>query len=183
MNKSYIQKITPFIDNMRVQAEEGGEPEPQKTIPFANGDILNSSTKIHFDTTKGDDLIAALESMDWTPYEEMGGIPILAEFGKAIILMAARIPKEDPTQYMYYIMAGSGEGMSGLMFISEDLYVEGTLVAEKGFHNLDANGDVTLNENEGTPGYIPKNALPVTIDMLIDTTPASWNGIIIGTQE
>ena len=181
MGKSYIEKITAFIDNMRIGQDEEGSHEA--LVPFKLGQVLKVGDKIHFNTSKVDELIAALESMDWTPYEEMGGIPILAEFGKAIILIASRIPKEDPTQYMYYIIAGSGEGMSGLMFISEDMYVEGTLVAEKGFHNLDANGDVTLNENEGTPGYIPNNALPVTIDMLIDTNPASWNGVIIGTQE
>jgi len=48
MSKSYIQKITPFIDNMRVSSNGGEEPTPTPMNAFYMGQVLQEGDIIVF---------------------------------------------------------------------------------------------------------------------------------------
>lgn len=72
MNKSYIQKITPFIDNMRVQSEEE-QPIITGLFKFKSGDKFidfhfNTSLTLNkddFNWVEGDGFISVIAALKW----------------------------------------------------------------------------------------------------------------------
>ena len=178
MEKSYIQKIIPFIDGMRIGSDE---EQGESLTKFEFGQVLKVGDKIHFDTSKKDAILSWLEGVDWTQYEEMGILPMIMNYdANTMILGVMRLPlDEHGVDYNYLMIVGTAESMAGIVYIGKDmLNPETGETLKAGFHNLDANGDVTLNEQEGQPGYVPDGKLPCEIKEMYEET--SWNGIIVG---
>lgn len=173
----------PTADDKSIQATINGEPvigpsgdDPTPAmVPFAIGDVLKVGDKIHFDTSKEAELIAWLENVDWTQYEEMGAIPMIANFDANTLILSAFKIDNDGNPF-YAIGVGSMEQINNLVYAGPEVPVEAPFTA--GFQNLDENGDVTLNETEGQTGYVPDNKLPCTIAEMYEVD--NWNGTIIG---
>ena len=176
----------PTVDDKPIELTAGGEvvvgpsgddPKPVNYKPFEMGQVLKVGDKIHFDTTKEAELLEHLESLDWSKYESMGAYPMLGAFAEyTMVLGAMRIPEDEHgVNFNYLLICGTAESMVGVIYIKDGM----PGVLESGWHGLDADGNITLNEVPETPGYIPDSALPVTIDTLYDEAEPHWNGSIV----
>ena len=121
---------------------------------FTVGDTLANGDKIHFDTTKGNELGTYLATLTYTQENPF-----------AFLLNANDLP---------FIAAVGQDGIYALS-IGETFVYSTQAVAEagiiEGFQNLDANGDFTIVA-EGT----------ATVSAIYDTNPATWNGVIFGVE-
>jgi len=153
MEKSYIQKIIPFIDNMRVQSE-GGEPTPGKEgTPFEVGQVYNYA---YYNTELSYTQInSILENLNYDIGDEDFKIAqiIIDNEEKPtdyFSLTACRLDKSmfDPeaTGYVYGFLADNDAGsvVDGFIYMSETLDVEGTIV-EQGWHTTTP-GQITLSD-------------------------------------
>lgn len=137
-------------------------------VAFEVNDILSNGDKIHFDTTKGSELATYLRSLSFEGQYNLIG------YGSG------------GSEGLLYVMNASEIGSSGLIlfvgalndFGVDVLYAENSgsfddkgdiLSWNAGFNNLDANGDYTLSLRAD-----------MNITSINDTTPPTWNGIIIG---
>ena len=179
MEKSYLQKIIPFIDNMRIGQEEGGdEPTPTPSlIPLVDGAEIDNNTL--FKLLRDEDvLLEVLKSLD---YQDMGEEP--GESGMAMLwtfdgypgLYAIYGPSEtfDPStgkQKTGYILGNDTEmDKGGLLFASEPVDFGTGEIIQKGFYNLDDNDCFEFHNGERT----------ITLGDQAD----KWNGIIVGQGE
>ena len=125
---------------------------------FQVGQVLGNGQKIHFDTSKASELLAFLQTLDYSSDTEQPLIDIGHEF-----IMASVDDGSMPNLYAII----DYQNNHTILYCS--MAIEGYCV--EGFNNLDANGDYTLVLGENQ-----------TIDGINDTTPPTWNGIILGTQ-
>ena len=185
MEKSYIQKIIPFIDNMRVGQDEGGDTPVVSLIPFQVGDVLDLGTKICFDTSKGAELEAFMKGIDFEHDIHMiEGMYYMLSGESTNDIIAYIIPMMDSDNNSILLL-GTAEGTTGVVYSTFDMVnpQDPSVSITKGWNNgIDETGYVILNDESGTPGYIPdaSQRLPITAKLLpVDEI----NGIIIGKGE
>ena len=146
--------------------------KPAELGAFEVGQTLAQGSKIHFDTTKGDELAEYLRELEY-PTGDMPAVQLFVANGDNRSLVLNAMHRVDGSQeaYMLFII-GLGYG-SAVLYIDRDFYDESTNIQYRaGFQNLDDDGNYILSAVN----------LPfiVTIDQVNDTTPPTWNGIIIG---
>lgn len=150
-----------------------GEPEPEKTVPFVNGDILNSSTKIHFDTTKEDEFASYLASLNYP--EQLPFVPFFRarKDSSSPMFMGISVKHPDSDIYTYSVGLFGGD-YNVLVFVSDDFYDEATGTSyHKGFQNLDENGDLTLS------GLDDNYVVELMTNPKLNINPEDWNNIFI----
>ena len=155
---------------------DGPTPPTPTTTPFYVGQVMEAGDIIHIDTSKTDELLAHLESIDWEgssdPYIQQGLYPMICGFeddGFALIAM-------NYSPYMpglYALICGSMSGDQAIIWNSIAMGEE----YPAGWHGLDENGNLILNTIEGLYGYC--QTLPFTADTIYDIATPSWNGNII----
>ena len=135
-------------------------------IPIAVGQTFSNGDKIHFDTSKVSDFGTFVENA--TIDEDMG-----------VHLMVLGTYNDASTPFMYIVaeggtrlvLAGSAEGDNVLNNVVYSTQAIPDTEIVQGFNNLDENDDfVLLSAN---------TSLPITITNVYDTTPPTWNGVII----
>ena len=130
---------------------------------FAVGDILKKGDKIHFDTAKESKLKTYLAGLTYTDGASMlfgteeislsaTDMSVIAGISDCYVLAFGN----SQTHEMIVVYANKSGSFSGITW-------------DAGFNNLDNNGDVTLSLTSDTP-----------IGAINDTTPPTWNGVIIG---
>ena len=141
--------------------------EPQMTA-FTVGQTLSVGDKIHFDTTKGDELATYLSGLTY----DSGQYSLLLIGSATEYLMAINLNDVGGSGYILSIYNYLASAEMDIIYATETGSVEGVGSWTAGFNNLDENGDYTIAlQNEGI------------ISEINDTTPPTWNGIIIGTME
>ena len=167
MSRSYVENLVSFISNMRIGQDEGGEPIVS-LIPFQVGDILSNGDKIHFDTSKVNDFASYLNTVGANDYL------ILLDYGDHSL---------DHALPLFFVVDLSEMGATGKMVLSyneQPIFstyegeVEGIHLVY-GFQNLDENDDFELQD---LGEYNEKPIFEIN-----DTTPPTWNGVIIGKGE
>lgn len=135
--------------------------EPQMTA-FAVGQTLSQEGKIHFDITKGDELATYLSTLDYTQNPIM-----LLDLGNNNGIAAIDMSLFEGSGFALAIQDGTH-----LNFIYSTA-AQTTPIGDvtQGFQNLDENGDYTIYEDN------------LAVASINDTTPPTWNGVIIGTLE
>jgi len=127
------------------------------------GQTLSNGDKIHFDTSKESQLLTFLQNVDWTQYEE--GLLMAGSSEESPLIYGFT----DNGVYGVFVLSDTGAlGDFDVIYMSEDM----PDLATAGWHNLDANGDYTINISSSSER---------TINTITDTNPPSWNGIIVGT--
>lgn len=131
---------------------------------FTVGQTLNAGDKIHFDTAKEDEFEAYLASLD---YSQDSNQLLMSNENNNFYIQSTQI-----SQGVYGVMLiDMGGGTQNFSIIYCNSTVQG-IVTTPGFqygnNALDSNGDYTLMWD-------------YTISVINDTTPPTWNGVIIGT--
>lgn len=134
--------------------------KPGEIEAFEVGDVFTEGTKIHFDTTKETELLAALHNLTWMSEDDISVALMIGVEGNQDAMIAYLI-----SGVTYLVGLAPDNGKPTIVYASEAGEWEGlTFVA--GFQNLDENGDI-----------IYENERPITS---IDDPNNEWNGIIIG---
>lgn len=150
-----------------------GEPGPTPSLtPFELGQTLSNGDKIHFDTSKGDELADYMNSVEYDQTYHMFELMRIVDpnTSDAMPLVFA-----DATQY----------GAQGKILIWDTDVIFATEAGSinfgieisytQGFQNLDENGDYVLP--------LPQEMFPNGQGEIVsigDTNPPTWNGIIAG---
>lgn len=161
--KSYIQKITPFVDRMRYDyCDEGDTPGPSLT-PINVGDTIEAGSRIYFDTTKEAELLAWLQAN--VGPESKGSITLFSNHNENFQLQGMYEKSVDA----YFIMVldlGSSHQVGGYLYTSKA--IEGWY-ENPGF----VYGEHALN-SDGS--YTPLTQYEITE---VSDVPG-WNGILVG---
>lgn len=152
--------------------------------PFAVNDVLANGDRIQFDTTKGSELTTFLRSLDYTENNaliEQGILPLMkgeATGGGGVWIlgiMPTQTENNDALLFMFNLEGVFNVIYSTFAMSNPENPSEGVV---EGWNNgIGATGYITLNETEDTTGYVPDNALPITITAI--NYPTSWNGVIV----
>ena len=132
---------------------------PVVTTPFAVNDELLEGDKIHFDTSKGSELATYLAGLTYN-----NDFVVLLGGTDNVSIQAFDMNAVAGTGG-YLLMAQLGTSGTPILFATE-AGVQDELSWSAGFQNLDENGDIALATN-------------TTIEVVNDTTPPTWNGVII----
>ena len=146
---------------------------------FTEGMTIKAGDKIHFDITKEAYLLEHLRNIDW----DLAIItylfyPMVADLSNypsefKLPLFAMKAPDSDDK---FFVFAGNTD-MSSIVYSSFAAPEENI---KAGFQNLDADNCITIHtNNDGRPGYIEANLLPITVSIVADTAKPHWNGNII----
>ena len=188
MEKSYIQKIIPFIDNMRVQAEEGGEPVVS-LIPLVDNTEYNI-TDIVFDTTKTPNIKDfTLEESEQGKFAELCGFNIQdgsRHTGTGLFIIdysGLTPPGSDPLPENSFAI-GTSEGFYP-MYISNREILDAFFIEALGYDNavVGWNGASFIEANnkfDNNP--FSENAIVTTI-IPEDANEPVYNGKLVGTKE
>ena len=136
--------------------------------PFASNDIIASGDKIHCDTSKASEFATYLSGLTYQDTTAM-----LMDYGSSGGNAILSANKDESTGDIVVLILSTNSGIGAEVLFataSGSIEAEGTSLSwNAGFNNLDANGDYTL-------------ALPasITVYSVYDTTPSTWNGVIIG---
>lgn len=163
MSKSYIQKITPFIDNMRVGQDDGEEPAPAMTA-LKVGDIIVNGIKYHFNTSKENELLSYLQSLTYEGEEGKEKVCVIATYTTSEQYMIAM------NQGTTYIL-GIADGGANFVYANESIPELG--ITTPGFQNLDENDNYVIT-------------WPVGVEREITSLIPSFsqiNGVVIGVVE
>ena len=133
---------------------------PVVLTPFAVNDVLSSGDKIHFDTSKASELLTVLQGLT---YDEYGASNLMLMSDNAYPVLSVF-----NMNGVYLLIAGDKEfDKGGFIYASASGEIE-SIEFNAGFsNNIDSNGDYTWSSNESV------------ISSINDTTPPTWNGIII----
>ena len=157
-------------DTMVVKADlsiEGtATAEAPSLVPFAVGDTLSNGDKIHFDTSKASEFATYL-----------GG---LTDKNDVLLSLDSGDQSVDHALPLLSVMDLAGMGATGKIVLSyneQPIFSTyggevGGMPLVYGFQNLDENNDLEL---EDLGEYNGKSILQIN-----DTTPPTWNGVIIG---
>ena len=137
-------------------------------VKFKSGQVLVDGDKIHFDTTKGDELATYLAGLT---YDGDDQAYLIFDDAEESPLLALDLAGFESSGYILAIL--STESAMGLdILYATEAGTFGTVPYKQGFNNLDVNGDYTIDFGRD-----------VTIATVNDTDPETWNGVIIGLQE
>ena len=162
-----------------------GDEEIQVPIALENNQELKTGDKIHFDTSKIDELEAMCAAIPWQWHTKTTHplVEYITSYDHEFITVInandtaiASTPNEG-----YYILVYDKPYGGADIFNYTPIYSSvarscnhGELTA--GFQNLDANGDYTLNFNNSEMGY---SVSPQTIGNIESDVTDMWNGPII----
>lgn len=130
-------------------------------VAFAVGDTLSNGDKIHFDTTKGSELGTYLQSLTY----EQGVMAFLLQATSDDCAICAYTMNG---VYLLGVVDSNSTDFPTFIWSSDNITIESETISA-GWQNLDANNDITLTLNDDR-----------TIGTINDTTPPTWNGVIIG---
>ena len=158
--------------------------EPEDDNSFEVGDVLANGDRIQFDTTKSSELTTFLRSLDYTENNaliEQGILPLMKGEGTGgsgvwiLGIMPTQTENNDALLFMFTL-----EGVFNVIystFAMENPENPSVSVVEGWNNGVDLTGYITLNETEDTTGYVPDNALPITVTAI--NYSSSWNGVIV----
>ena len=135
---------------------------------FTVGQILSTGDKIHFDTSKGNQLKSYIETLDYQPGQ--GSYTLFNTSGE-ISLSASDMSIIAGINDCYVVAFGNSLTYEMTIIYATKAGSYGGITWTEGFQNLDSNGDYTLSL---------ANDARIEENYIHDTTPPTWNGVIIG---
>lgn len=179
MSESYIEKLIPFICNMRV-GQSGEQPTPPPgplytMEAFEIGDDLGIGAKIHFDTSKSSELESLISSYEY----DDSGISIMF-YTERLNLMITGMDLSKSTQgavsgYALYI--GNGQDMMGVLYSTVDAEIQGKTV-KAGWNYIEDGGYIDSDDNITT--IYGEHNIVIDTSINVNSNPELWNGVIFG---